>query len=233
MSGQTVLPVSAADEVTLQNFAGKGNDILLGELDILVRGLRASNVLFLWGGRGFGKTHLLNACCVAARKCGRNGVYLNMQQSHLTAGDSLFDLDVLVPETLVCIDGLDCVADSASLQQGLFAVYERVIGQGGAVLVSSSKPLKELSLSLKDLESRLSIGGIYQISELNDAEKYVALQQRAENRGFRLDNNVMAFILSHYSRDTRSLFALLDRLDNASLRSHRKITIPFIKSLIQ
>ena len=232
MNEQIVIPISAADEVTLQNFLGKDNGILLGELDILARGMRACNVLFLWGDRGCGKTHLLNASCGAAREYGKRGVYLNMQQQ-ATNGDSMLDLDNLTPETLVCIDDLDCVADSASQQQSLFAVYERVIGQGGAILVSASKPLKELNLSLKDLESRLSVGGIYQISELSDAEKCTALQQRAENRGFRLANNVMAFILSHYSRDTRSLFALLDRLDNASLRNHRKITIPFIKSLIQ
>ena len=232
MTGQIVIPVSADDEVTLKNFVGKGNGVLLGELNLLARGMRARNVLFLWGDRGCGKTHLLNASCAAAREHGKQGVYLNMQQSDRSDGDSFPDLDFLPSETLVCIDDLDCVADSASLQQSLFAVYERVIEQGGAILASASKPLKELNLSLKDLESRLSIGGIYQILELDDAEKCVALQQRAESRGFRLDDNVMAFILSHYSRDTRSLFALLDRLDNASLKNHRKITIPFIKSLI-
>ncbi len=232
MTRQTVIPISADDEVTLDTFVGKGNGILLGELSLLAKGIRARNVLFLWGGRGCGKTHLLSASCAAAREYGKQGVYVNMQQADRSDGESFPDLDVLTPEALVCIDDFDCAVDSASLQQRLLAVYEKVIGQGGAIAVSASKPLKELELALKDLESRLSIGGVYQISELDDGEKCIALQQRAESRGFRLDDNVIAFILSHYSRDTRSLFVLLDRLDNASLRNHRKITIPFIKSLL-
>ena len=232
MIGQTVIPISTDDEVTLKNFSGADNGVLLGELDILARGIRSSNVLFLWGGRGCGKTHLLTASCALARECGRHSVYLNVEQLDRSDGESFPDLEIFAPETLFCIDDLDYANDSLSLQHDLFAVYEKVIGQGGAILASASKPLKELELSLKDLESRLSMGGVYQVSELDDAEKGLALKKRAESRGFHLDDNVLAFILSHYSRDIRSLFTLLDRLDTASLRNHRKITIPFIKSLI-
>ena len=67
---------------------------------------------------------------------------------------------------------------------------------------------------------------------MDDSEKKSALQQRAAGRGFTLDDTVARFIMSHYSRDTRALFSLLDKLDSESLQSQRKITVPFLKTLI-
>ena len=124
------------------------------------------------------------------------------------------------------------IADDEETQVGVLSLYERLNAGSGKLVVSADVPLVRLGLKLRDLESRLSSGGVYQVLSPGDAEKREALRARALGRGISLDDNVMDFIMSHYQRDTRSLFALLDRLDGASLETHRRITIPFVRQFL-
>jgi DnaA family protein len=63
----------------------------------------------------------------------------------------------------------------------------------------------------------------------SDLEKAVFLQ--AKSRGLKLTQEVMQYLLTHYSRDLKSLIPLLESINQASLREHRKVTIPFIKQV--
>ena len=87
-------------------------------------------------------------------------------------------------------------------------------------------------ITLPDLQSRLSWGPVLQLKELDDADKMAALQLRAKGRGFDLPDEVAQFLMRRSPRDMSSLFALLDRLDEASLVQQRKLTIPFVRNLI-
>lgn len=69
----------------------------------------------------------------------------------------------------------------------------------------------------------------FHLDELDDEGKLSALQLRAELRGFKLPIDVGRFLLNRLSRDMRTLLATLNRLDNASFRAKRKLTIPFVK----
>jgi regulatory inactivation of DnaA Hda protein len=55
---------------------------------------------------------------------------------------------------------------------------------------------------------------------------------RAAARGMEMPADVATYILSRASRDTAELFTLLNRLDDASLQEQRKLTIPFVKSVL-
>jgi DnaA family protein len=228
MGRQTVLPVSTLDDASLENFAGKSNRALVNDLRQLVAGERDRQVVYIWGESGCGKTHLLDACCSAAQKTGISNSYFSLDQGL----DQLEKTGEISKDSMVCIDDIGYVAGDEEAQNRVFSLYERLVGHGGALLVSAQRPLRELDLTLKDLESRLASGGAYQVQEMDDSEKKSALQQRAASRGFTLDDTVARFIMSHYSRDTRALFSLLDKLDSESLQSQRKITVPFVKTLI-
>ena len=100
------------------------------------------------------------------------------------------------------------------------------------MIAASRKPPDRTGLELKDLVSRLSIGGVFNLHVLGDNEKADLLKNQGQKRGFSLDDKVIRYIMTHYSRDLRSLFAVLDKLDSASLKQKRKITIPFIRSIL-
>jgi DnaA family protein len=85
---------------------------------------------------------------------------------------------------------------------------------------------------LPDLLSRLGSGPVYRINELDDQGKQSALQLHARNRGFDMPDDVANYLLKHCPRDMVSLFKILDQLDEASLSAQRKLTIPFVSTLL-
>lgn len=236
MNQQTIIPIDIEGDTSLESFYSNRNQPLIAQLKNLLAGTRAKRVLYLWGESGSGKTHLLNAFCTVAQKAGMKSLYVSLkQESGQHGGQSgwrLEKLSVVDKNTLVCIDDLQQIVDSEPGQKQIFSLYERISSGIGAVVVSGTSPLNAIGIALKDLESRLSSGGTFNIYALNDDEKRSALKLRAAQRGFALDDNVVCFIMSRYQRDTKSLFSLLDKLDSASLQKHRKITIPFVKTLI-
>ncbi len=228
MYRQTVIPARLADETSLDNFSTAQNGLLVGELGKLLKRPGETRTVYLWGEQGSGKSHLLNACCNAKQHRGEPFQFLSMGQVN-----SILDIrDQVEPGMLVCFDDIQNVKGLHEVQDQLLGLYEKVISLSGSILASGNAPLDQIRLELDDLTSRLSSGGGYPLHALNDREKMAALKMRAENRGFALDDHVIAFIMSHYRRDTGSLFALLDKLDAASLQAKRKVTIPFVRSLL-
>jgi len=229
MIDQTLIPTDASNYIGFESFYDSGNQVLIEELKNLLIAARTRPVLYLWGESGSGKTHLLDSCCVAAEKLHRPGIYVSL------AGYRDTRLDELLPvaaHTILCLDDIGAIAGIDSAQSGILSLYESAMQNSAALVISGQAPPGKLGLELPDLESRLACGGVYHVHSLNEEEKRQALRHQANIRGFTLDEKVIAFIMSHCNRDTHSLFALLDRLDSASLRVQRKITFPFVKTLL-
>ena len=90
-----------------------------------------------------------------------------------------------------------------------------------------------MHLNLADLKSRMASGLTFELHELTGVEKIAGLKLRAQLRGLDLNDQAAQFLLHHYARDTKNLFVMLDRLDKAALAAQRKLTIPFIKSVLE
>ena len=143
-------------------------------------------------------------------------------------------LEGLEQMNVIVVDNIDAIAGDKQWETALFHLYNRVRDKGqGALFVTATQPLASIELSLPDLQSRLAWGLVYQLHALTDDEKLVALQQRADSRGFELPDEVGRYLLRHLSRDMVMLFGLLDRLDQLSLAEQRRLTIPFVKQIIE
>ena len=224
MTRQTVIPIEYDDEHSLSQFYGERNRVLIAELQDLAAGLRQSGLIYLWGGEGSGKTHLLLGCCQHARRHQRRARYINLRQSDVC--------DVQEgKEDIVCVDAIECIAGERNREEEVFALYEHCQAIKASMVIAGPAPLGNLEFSLPDLPSRLGRGGSYALADISDLEKQAAIQSRAKLRGMDVTDSVAEFMLSHYGRDMKSLFALLDRLDSESLKFQRRITIPFLKSL--
>jgi len=187
-----------------------------------------ANFIFLWGSNGVGKSHLLQAVC--HQMAGQGSVYLPMRQAAEFAPEMLEGMEQLA---LVAIDDLEAVAGEPEWELALFNLYTRMRDLGTCrLLVSAELPLANLGIKMPDLRSRLAWGGVYQLQSLTDQEKLAALQQRAHNRGFELPDEVGNYLLRHYQRNMGDLLALLETLDRVSLAEQRRLTIPFVKTVI-
>jgi len=117
-------------------------------------------------------------------------------------------------------------------QIALFNAINAARDAGGTVLAAGNAPPAQLALR-EDLKSRLAWGLVYQVKPLTDAEKALTLHGEAARRGLKLSDEVVWYLLTHVRRDLRSLIALLDRIDRASLEQRRAVTLPLVRELIR
>ncbi|MGD8514418.1 MAG: DnaA regulatory inactivator Hda [Granulosicoccaceae bacterium] len=228
MSLQLPLHIGLRDSATFANFLPDGNDQAIASLNDALAG-RGERFIFLWGKRGTGKTHLLQAACHTLAAQGRQAAYLPLSMPGLQPAM----LEGLENMAFIAIDDIHAVAGQRDWETALFNLYNRVREESQACLVvTANAHPQSLAFVLPDLASRLVWGLVYGLQSLDDAALAKAMQLRASGRGMELPDEVVAFILKRCPRDMPSLFGLLEKLDRESLAAQRKLTIPFVKQFI-
>lgn len=224
---QNPLQVGLRDDATFANFYYGRNDELLANLTQTTQSI-GEKYFYLWGLPGSGCSHLLQACCHAAKQQKKAAIYLNLNSPHLTP-EALDDLEYL---DLVCLDELNSVAGNLKWEKKLFNLFNFLAEQKKTLIIAASCSVSALPIKLSDLKSRLNSGLIFQVHPLTDEEKILAWQMRAKNRGLNVAQNVITYLLKHQSRTMNDLLTILDQLDTNSLAAKRKITIPFAKEVL-
>jgi DnaA family protein len=200
--------------------------------DAELRNLLAAHtggVVYLWGGRGTGKSHLLEACCGDPSMHDRRVAYLPL-------GDPCIEpamLHGLADIELLCIDDVDRVAGDCAWEEALFHLYNQAEQASSPMVLTASTAPRTPAWRLPDLASRLTAAVVWRLRVLADDERREALKLHARERGFALSNEVLTFVMKRLRRDMVSLFAFLDRLDRSSLAAQRRITVPFVKALLE
>ena len=214
---------------TFATYFGAANAEAVATLQSLVSAENTQYV-YLWGQPGTGKTHLLQAVCDQATSAGRAPAFVplkNAEGFNPEICEGLENLD------LVCIDDLDAVAGQEGWERALFALYNALRDRRRVLVMSSQVSPRDSAVQLADFRSRLSWGLVYQLKPLSDEDRRLLVKQRAQQRGLELPEDVLGFMLNHCPRDPGSLSALVDRLDAASLSAQRRVTIPFVKRLLE
>jgi len=226
---QMALGLSLRDDKAFSNFFVGKNKQLLVTLHTTANG-RGERQIYFWGPKGAGRTHLLQACCAAADKLGLTTLYLPLDQIDELQPDILSDLESL---HLVCIDDIQNIAGKMDWEEAFFHFLNRMREARKRVIISGNASSHELGITLPDVVSRLSWGMVFQLHELSDEDKLEALQFRAKARGLILSHEVARFLFRRWPRDMASLFGVLEQLDQASLAEQRRLTIPFVKSVLE
>ncbi len=226
---QLSLDVRLPDQADFANYVRGANDAAVDAL-VLHSTERHDPVLWLWGAPATGKSHLLVAACRQCDDAGGTAAFLSGSEiERLSPGD----LQAWDGYDLVAVDDVDALAGNASWENALFELFNALRDAGGVMLVSAGAPPRDIGFGLADLASRLSQGPVYRLVSLSDDERLAALRVRASDRGFELPDETGRYLLYRYPRDLSSLFAVLDRLDDASLRAQRRITVPFVKQVLE
>ena len=228
MSQQLVLNIYLDNAATFDNFYVGNNAILLKALHDMVRG-EGEPFVYCWGEVGVGRSHLLQACCHVSSQINKASVYIPLSRFQELTPEVLIGLEAM---SLVCLDNIDAVLGNSEWELALFHFYNRLRDANRKLLISANNPPQYLLCDLPDLASRLSSGLVFQVLSLDDEQKLAALQLRAKLRGFVLSEKVGKFLLHHKARDFSSLFSLLEKLDRVSLEQQKKLTIPFLKTVL-
>lgn len=227
---QLSLGVSLRDDATFANFyVGSGNELTVHMLGQFCADQGDRNLL-IWGGHGSGLTHLLQACCHDAHQHHLDIQYLPLGDLVSFSPDDVFES--LDATRLVCLDGLDAICGHRAWEKALFHLFNRLRDHGHRLLMASHVSPPLLPLLLPDLKSRILGSVVYHVRNLDDGEKAAALQMRAKRRGMDLADDVAKYIMARASRNTADLFELLNHLDDVSLQQQRKLTVPFVKDVL-
>lgn len=219
------LPLQLADYAVFDSYLPVGNEPLVSYLRHLVEAGTGPGC-WLWGEPACGKTHLLQAVC---DQLGDRAAYLPLALLH-AAGPEVLEGAGL--RAFVCIDDVAQVAGQPAWEHALFALYNQVTDAGGTLLIASSAPVRASGFELPDLRSRFSQLTTFHIKPLDESGRMRALQLRAQHRGLELPDETARFMLNRSRRDMASLYALLDRLDAEALRAQRRLTVPFVRSVL-
>jgi DnaA family protein len=133
----------------------------------------------------------------------------------------------------VCIDDVEHVIGDLLWERALFRLYTEFEDRSGKLVLSAGRAPTASRVALPDLSSRLNAAAILRLNELSDAERGTALQVRAARRGAELPDDTIAYLLKRLPRDMNSLCAFIDALDEASLVAQRRLTIPFVREMLE
>ncbi len=229
MTAQLPLGIGVRDDAAFANYFPGANSEAVSAVQRSACA-EGEQMIYLWGAPGVGKTHLLQAACHQANARGEAVAYVPLAQADEFSPGLLEGFEQLA---LVCIDDIQAIAGQAAWETALFHLYNRMRDSGTHCMIAGSAAPSGVGVALPDLASRLAWGLVLHLDTLDDESVLAALQLRARQRGLELPDEVAQFLLRRERRDMPALFALLERLDHASLAAQRKLTIPFIKGIIE
>lgn len=229
MNQQLALRLHLNRQSTLQDFCWGSNALLEQQLNLSLT-QHGERFLYLWGEPGSGKSHILQGACHEMGLRDLPSTYVPLSLLKEWGPESIEDIE---NNALIAIDDIDLIAADPVWEEALLHLYNRVRDNGKTILLIAGRQAPTAHIiQLPDLRSRLAWGLVFQVNELKDDLKIMALQLRAEKKGFQLSSSAAFFLLTRSTRNMHDLYQILDKLDKASLEAQRKITVPFIKSIL-
>jgi DnaA family protein len=229
IAGQLALGVKLRDDARFDNFHGERNAEAASRLRTAVEQRDAPQSIVICGDEDTGKSHLLQGVCHLAEQQHRQAICVSMKEFLPFGPDAIGGLEL---NEVVCLDDLDRVAGLPEWEEAVFHLYNRINDRDGQIVISLSDLPAGLPFSLPDLVSRLRHGLLIQMGINRDDDRLRILIARAEQRGLALSEEVAGFILKRAPRRLADLLAALDQLDDKSLKAQRRLTIPFVKSVM-
>ena len=198
------------------------NEAALGQLRAWLGQVGGHNPvwLYFWGDSSSGKSHLLRATQHELALRGLRTGWMDAS-SPLQAFDEGW--------SALLLD--DVQHYDAAQQQQAFSWLAQAKALHLPILAAGDVPPLALELR-EDLRNRLGWGLVQVLQLPDEAQTRAILRQEADARGIGLGEEVLDFMLRHFSRDLASLMELLDHIDGYALYAKRAVTVPLIKAML-
>lgn len=202
---------------------------------------KAYNPLFIYGGVGLGKTHLLNAIgnflidksqdiklLYSPAEQFTNEFVYSMRNNKMDEFKKRYrNLDVFL------IDDIQFIASKSGTQEELFHTFNVLYNSHKQIVFSSDRPPKDISPITERLRSRFGMGLIADI-QMPDVETRVAiLDKKSEIEGIQLPQDVAFFLASKVKSNIRDLEACMIRLGAYSSLSGKDITVEMARDVLK
>jgi chromosomal replication initiator protein len=199
---------------------------------------KAYNPLFLYGGVGMGKTHMLHAIGNTALSNGLSVLYVSSEEftndlinairSHNTQSfrDRYRNIDVLL------IDDIQFIAGKESTQEEFFHTFNTLHGQDKQIVISSDRPPKAMNTLEERLRSRFEWGLIVDIQPPDLETRTAILRSKAERSGRQVPNEILDLIARQIQSNIRELEGALTRVLAYAELSNLPLTMPLVNAAL-
>jgi len=178
------------------------------------------NPLFLYGGVGLGKTHLMHAVAWHVRKhaCDRKIIYLSAEKfmyrfiralrfkSTMDFKEQFRSVDLLM------IDDVQFISGKESTQEEFFHTFNALVDENRQIVISADKSPSDLEGMEERMRSRLGWGLVADLHPTTYELRLGILQSKAEQSGLRIPPKVMEFLAHKITSNVRELEGALNRI---------------------
>lgn len=225
---QMLLNLLPRTSARLGDFAAEDHRLLQAALQDLLA--QPASLLYLHGEPGSGRSHLLAALCSEAESAGLSAVLLPLAALR---EESPLLLDGLEGQDLLALDDVDVVAGAADWEEALFHLFNRARAAGSRLVFTAAQVPARSGFGLPDLVSRLSLAPLWELGLPDDAGREAMLAAAAGRRGLIMEPELLRYLVQRGPRSSGRLLALLETLDRQSLVAGRRLTIPFVRPLLE
>ncbi|MCH5146584.1 MAG: chromosomal replication initiator protein DnaA [Clostridiales bacterium] len=242
-------PTNVDKKYSFESFVVGGNSEFVYHAALAVANDPAGtyNPLFIYGGTGLGKTHILQAIAnkIVADKPNLKVIYVTCEQFVNEIIDTMFtsrgpdardkssklrqhyrSADVLI------VDDIQFIENKKAVQEEFFHTFNELVSKGKQIVISSDHPPKELTALEERLKTRFSGGLMYDITPPDFETKIAILKRKAFEKKCLVPDDVLTFLAQDSGDDVRTLEGRLTKVIFASRLHEEPITVTLAKSAL-
>ena len=197
------------------------------------------NPLFLYGGVGLGKTHLLQAIGNYHIDLGKTVIYTTLEQfmntftSHLRSQTMDRFRDKFRKCDLLLIDDIQFLSRKEQTQEEFFHTFNELYNSNKQIVITSDRQPNKISGLVDRLKSRFEMGLMADIQPPGLETKIAIIQKKCELDGIQLDHEIINFIATHMGDNIREIEGTIIKLNAMSSMLNQEITLDFAQNAIK
>jgi len=203
-----------------ENFVvGKANELANAACMAVVKNLGKSyNPLFIYGGVGLGKTHLMQAIGNEVAKTNNKILYTTSEKftnnyiQAVTSGKAKEFKNLYRNVDLLLVDDIQFMGGKDGTQEEFFHTFNELQQNDKQIVLTSDRPPKSIPAIEKRLISRFESGMVADIGKPDIETKVVILQKKSLDKGFPLERDVLLYIAEHVQNNIRELEGALNKV---------------------
>jgi len=193
--------------------------------------------LFISGGPGSGKTHLLMAMGNEASNQGQDTLFISCKEwveklNSAAPEQGLEWASEVSRHQLLLMDDIDYLTGVPKAQEILYQVYNTIRENGDRLALTSQLPPDRLPETESYLTSRFQWGLTVGIDLLSEKAQASVLTKLGKDRDLELPERVVNFLIQQLPRDYPSMKNAIEKINTESLRQKKKVSIPLVKSAL-
>ena len=199
------------------------------------------NPLFLYGGVGLGKTHLMHAIAhrVKQHDADRRVVYLSAEKfmyqfvRALRSKDTMTFKELFRSVDLLMVDDVQFISGKDSTQEEFFHTFNTLVDRGRQIVISADRSPSDLSGLEERIRSRLGWGLVADIHPTTYELRLGILQAKAEQLGVTIPPRVVEFLASRITSNVRELEGAMNRIVHQASLVQKPISIDMAQEVLK